>query len=198
MSLIVKTPPAAEPLLAADVYEHLRITDSGMHEDNLVARWIEVVRIRAEEFLKRTLITTVYTLHMDGFADTRYARSDVIRLPKPPIQSVATVKYLDGAGVQQTIASSDYRLDVNNDPPRLTPAWGKTWPGTRGVTGDVEIEYTAGYGLAGSSVPEDVLTAMLHGITGLWRMRSELEDVEVKRVPGRWLDLLAPRRVPNL
>jgi uncharacterized phiE125 gp8 family phage protein len=145
----VKTAPTAEPVSSSEAKLHLRVDAST--DDTLIAQIITAAREWCEAFQNRCFITQTLTCYMDEFPD-------IIDLPRLPVQSVSSVKYLDEQGVQQTLSASLYRVDVING--RMTPAYGESWPCTRVDTNAVEIEYIAGYGAA-AAVPASVKQAML-------------------------------------
>jgi len=151
MALEVITAPATDPVTTAECKTHSRISTSD--DDALIALYITRAREYAEDFLERTLITTTYDVHLDGFFDRTYVTGGVVQVPRPPLQSVTSIKYLDDNGDQQTWSSSLYRVDTKSSPGRITPAYGETYPSTRGVTGDVIFRVVAGFGDA-SAVPE--------------------------------------------
>ncbi|MDE2101265.1 MAG: hypothetical protein KGL39_28725 [Patescibacteria group bacterium] len=65
-------------------------------------------------------------------------------LPKPPLQSVVSVQYLDQTGTLQTMPSSDYQVITNNYPGYIKPVSG--WPSTQQNTANaVTIVFTAGW-----------------------------------------------------
>ena len=55
-----------------------------------------------------------------------------------------SVKYLDAAGVEQTLSPLDYLVDTASMQGYIVPAYGKAWPDTRGQINAVTVEYTAG------------------------------------------------------
>jgi len=67
-----------------------------------------------------------------------------IALPGWPVKSVTTVGYVDPDGASQTVDGADYLLDIGGDAARLTPAYNKSWPGTRAQNGAVTITYIVG------------------------------------------------------
>ena len=104
--------------------------------------------------------------------DRRWAERGVIRLPRPPLQSVSSITYLDVTGVQQTLDPSLYLVDVASDPGRVTPSFEQLWPFTRAQISAVSIHFTAGYGTS-SQVPKIALRAM-RLLIGHWYLYREL------------------------
>ncbi len=94
-------------------------------------------------------------------------------MPRPPLISVSSIKYLDLDGTETTVATSVYRVDADSEPGRITLDYNQTWPtDKRDVTNSVIIEHTAGYGASTSAVPEDIRHAILM-LIGHWYENRE-------------------------
>ena len=124
-----------EPVTLAEAKLHLRV--DGTDEDALIQGLISAARETCEDRTEGTVPVTGWRLTLDTFPDA-------IKLPRPPIVSVESVKYIDTAGVQQTLSPLDYVVDTVSSPGYIVPAFGKAWPETRGHINAVEVEYTAG------------------------------------------------------
>jgi uncharacterized phiE125 gp8 family phage protein len=148
------TAPTIEPVTVDDVKRRGRISGTDLNAD--VKQNITAARLMVEHDTGRQLITATWKLYLDRFP----VGGGVIRMPYPPLQSVTTIKYYDGDGVQQTWTASEYRVDKDSEPARITEAYGHTWPATRDMTGAVEVEYLCGYGTAGSNVPRTLRQAI--------------------------------------
>ncbi len=150
-SLAQTSAPSIEPLTTADAKHHARV-DAGA-DDAYVAQLVKVARRYVERITGRQLITATYELRMDRFYE-------VILLPRPPVQSVTSVKYIDTEGNSATVSSDEYDTDLKSEPARITEAWGEVWPATRSVVNAVTVTYDAGYGDNASDVPGDLIHAM--------------------------------------
>lgn len=164
MNLVLVSPPASSEILAlvsvADLKANLRITNSAedtVAEQKILASydWL------AGEFgwLNRTLITTEYKAVLPGFVNSetyydstkggptsRNVATSVIELPKPPLVSVQSVKYL-ASGVQETLDPAGYNVAVTSLFGTVSLASGAAWPTTIDTNSEaVEIAFTAGYG----------------------------------------------------
>jgi phage conserved hypothetical protein, phiE125 gp8 family len=120
---------------------------------------------------------------------------DIIRLPRPPLQSVTSVKYLDAAGVLQTLDPTKYQLDLDREPARIRPAPGTLWPTTYlGYFGmalaPVQITYVAGYGAA-AAVPDTIKAALKMHVAQLYEYREAVSDRPLTAVPMAVESLLA-------
>ena len=121
------SPPAAEPLTLAEAKLHLRVDFSD--DDALITALIVTARQQAEHRTGRALVSQQWRLGLDQFPD------DSLELPKPKLVSVQSVTYLDSNGTRQTLAGGDYEVITDGLVGRLVPAFGKSWPDCRGVSG---------------------------------------------------------------
>src|SRR5580765_8015305 len=107
MSLSLFAAPAAEPLTLSEVKAHLRIDTTD--EDAYLTTLITVARMRCEGATRRALITQTWDWVIDRWptwegyhggqtfepAYTSLPAGGFVWLPKPPLQSVAFVHYVD-------------------------------------------------------------------------------------------------------
>lgn len=154
MILTQTVAPTADPVLLEEVRDHCRVTSHA--EDAVMARYLKAAVRYAEERTRRQLITATWKLNQDILGGAW------IVLPRPPLQSVTSVKYYDSAGVQQTMSSGDYTVDTASDPGRIVLNYNTTWPGDqRGHVNDAEIIYVAGYGAVSTNVIETIRQAII-------------------------------------
>lgn len=167
--LTVVTPPAKEPLDLGDVKRHLRYEPG--YEDVLILSLITAARQYVETWTGKALITQTLRLTRDYFPGLREGYT--FRLPKPPLATVTSVQYTDTAGATQTVDSATYVVDVTAEVGRIGLAWGEIWP-TDAIEqiAAVKVNYTAGYGLTGASVPAPIKQAMLL-LIGHWFVNRE-------------------------
>ena len=151
-SLTQSTGPSAEPLDSADIKTHTHISHDA--EDSLLDSMIAASRHHVEEITGVQLINASWTMKLDGFPN-----SSELVLPRGPIQSVTSVTYLDTAGDTQTLVEDeDFVLDGDVRPPVLYLAADvNDWPSTYNEPNDVTVIWVAGYGAAGTSVPDRFL-----------------------------------------
>lgn len=149
MPLITITPPDAEPVSVDDVKLSARV-DAETFDDQLALLLIPAIRAEAEHRLGRRLITQTVELVLDAFP------SGEIDLRLPSVQSVTSIKYLDTAGVEQTIINTDYSLDTAASPGRVLLDTDAAWPATQDVPNAVRVRYVVGYGDDDASVPANI------------------------------------------
>lgn len=163
MPLKLITPPATEPLTLAEAKLHLRVDASD--EDTYITGLIQAAREKAEHDTGRSLITQTWELALDEFPTAG------IKLQRPPLISITSIKYDDEAGVEQTLSSALYTTDLYETVGRVMPVYDTDWPNTLDSTNVVRVRYTAGYGSA-SAVPQGIKNWMLVVIGQLYEERG--------------------------
>lgn len=174
--------PTEEPVSLAMARLHCRV--DGAEEDALLGTLIAAARQWCESWTGRALCTQTWRLSLDRFPLTRGeglaqreqwgdapGTGGVIRLPRPALIAVTAVEYVDTAGVLRTLAADQVLVGADEEPARLTPAYGLIWPVPRWQADAVRVTYTAGYGAA-AAVPEAIKQAMLL-LVGHWYRNRE-------------------------
>ena len=137
-----------------DVLTHCRVVDEA--EYGYVHGLLDMATRWVERRIERQLLTATWKVYFDAFPSE-------IELRKLPVASVTSVQYVDLAGVTQTLSASSYQTDyaAPDRPGRIKPAYGQSWPSTRGSTYNaVTVTFKAGYGAA-ADVPETIRGALL-------------------------------------
>ena len=111
--------------------------------------------------------------------------SGVIELPRGPVNSIASLTYVDDNGDTQTWDSANYLADVSSIPGRITPSYGGSWPSARNQSGSVRVTYSAGY----STPPRVAIQAVLL-LVGHWYMNRESEGFLPEAVSMAYWSLL--------
>jgi uncharacterized phiE125 gp8 family phage protein len=176
MVLKISVEPAEEPIEVADAKDHLRVTHTD--DDEYIGNLIKAARIWCENFQNRAYVTQTWRLLLDEFPS-----EDYIELPRPPLQSVTSVKYTDKDGAVTTLATSEYFVDTDSEPGRIVLNYDKTWPTTtlRPANG-VEVVYVVGYGV-GASVPDNKREAILLSVADWYENREHSSPVNLKEIP---------------
>ena len=174
MGLTLVTAPAAEPLTTAEAKTHLRVDNS--EDDVYIGALITAARQEVERYTGRALVTQTWDLTLDAFP----WGNGPIWLPRPPVQSVTSISYVDDAGATQTWATANYRVDITGETARIEPAWSLNYPTTRGIVAAVTVRFVAGYGAA-AAVP----ALMVHAIKLLVGEWYEQRQITTYGAPGR-------------
>ena len=176
MGLKLVTPPATEPVSLSEAKEHSRIT--GTDEDELITTFIEAAREYCEEYQNKAYITQTWDLSLDEFPDSPYS------LPKPPLQSISSIKYYDQDGTEYEFNASDYLVDTASVKGRISLAYGKSWPSvTLQPMNGVIIQFIAGYGDAGSDVPKRIRNAIKVLVEQIYENREATDIKEHLEIP---------------
>jgi uncharacterized phiE125 gp8 family phage protein len=175
------TDATVEPITAAEAKTYARISSST--EDTLTESLIKSARRHAEAITQRQLVNATWRLTLDWFPSWQ------IILPRPPLSSVSSIVYDEiEEGTATTMSASDYRVQTDPEPGTVEPSYDAAlWPTARVQSGAVRITYVAGYGAAGSSVPEDIRTAIK------WLVNHWLEErLPTSEVPPAFRQMLMP------
>jgi len=157
--------PDEEPLSLDEAKGQCGLLGNNAH-DTLLQGLITASRIYCERATGKAFVTQTLKLTRDCFPD--YREGYVLRLPRPPLQSLTPdadhltlgIEYDDSQGVTQTLAASEYVIDTACEPGRVGLVLGAVWPLTIDQIGVVRVTYLAGYGDA-AEVPQTVKRAML-------------------------------------
>jgi uncharacterized phiE125 gp8 family phage protein len=188
MGVKLITAPAVEPVSLEEAKKHLHIDADD--EDETIASLIMAAREWCEAFQGRAYITQSWELVLDSFPAKPY-----IDLPLPPLQTVDSIKYSDSAGVETTLAITEYVVNPDSYFGKIVPAYGKSWPSfTPYPAGAVRIQFTCGYGDA-VDVPQMVKQAMLLVIGHLFEHREDSAEKAFATIPMSAKTLLWPDKV---
>ena len=103
MEWLVSIAPTIEPVTLAEAKLHLKVENTA--DDDLITSLIKTARQWCEGYQNRSYITRTITLKTDKFPK-------VFRLPRPQLLTVTSIKYIDLAGVEQTLDSGVYAIDL--------------------------------------------------------------------------------------
>ncbi len=155
MALRLITAPTVEPISLTEAKAHLRVNHSD--DDTIIGALITAATSFVDGpsgFLGRALVAQTWELVIDEFPTSE------IQIPLPPLQSVVSVKYDDTAGIEQTLASTDYYVDDASEPGWIVPI-STGWPSTIDAINAVRVRFIAGYDSDAASPPD--LTANIPG-----------------------------------
>ena len=183
------TAPTTALLTTAEAKIHLREdlddSDNNTYIDTLVKR----ARLRAEAYTGRAFVSQTWTLYSDGFP-TEFI------VPRPPFQSVTTIKYYDDDGDLQTLDSSYYQTDIVSEPGRILEDPDYSWPNTEaGRVNSVIVTYVAGYGAASTDVPEDIIAGVSFILGHLYANHEDVAPTRQFVMPRGARDFLDSHKV---
>lgn len=213
-------PPTVEPISLDEAHLHLRLDvyDSPpVHPDDpLILGLITAAREWIEKFTGRSMSERLLEIGLDAFprqhrghhhhADHRLGvvyTGDVrhphpIRLPGGPVNALDRLVYTDAAGVVQTM--TDAQFDSYEEPARILPAAGGSWPSTQIRMAAVKARYWAGYrspddSPSGTPLPMPLKHAMLLVLGHLYENREDSVDVALESIPLGAQALARPYRL---
>jgi uncharacterized phiE125 gp8 family phage protein len=181
----LQTSPIAEPLTLAQAKQQVRREDVDTDDAYLEETLIPAARERGEFETARQFISTTWDLKLDRFPcpddlspwEQRWYPQGVLRVPKPPLQSVVSISYVDPDGATQTWASNQYVVDAPDGPTaargRIVPVYGVSWPTTREQINAVTVRFVAGYGDSAAAVPPRLRMGMLEDLGTLYEHRED-------------------------
>lgn len=182
----------------ADLVEDAPTENTTRDADPELASVIPDARERCEALTHRQFIKAQYQLtapcwpYADGF----------IEVPRPPLMEVASIRYLDTAGVWQTWATDQYEVSAPKGQMarrgRIRPAYGVSWPSLQDALEAVEVTFWAGYGPHRGDVP-GTLKRAVKLMAGSWYEQRENDVLErqttaIPKMSGRIEAILLPFR----
>lgn len=200
LDLILVTGPAVTPVDLAAAKAQLHIDADDDDQNTLIE---EKIAAATEDLdgpagsLGRALITQTWTLYLDRFphghdrrAVRRGHRADAIRLPLPPLMSVTSITYTDGAGEVQALPPDQYVVR-EGEMAVVEPAYGCCWPWSRCQPRAIAVTFVAGYGDAPAAVPAPIRSALLLMVGDLFENReTTVIDTRVAQVVSKTMDRL--------
>jgi hypothetical protein len=202
--------PAVEPVTLAEVWAHLRLDPEGSPpstpQDALLSQYIATAREMAEARTATTLCRrrrrALYRAFPEGGLGpdawwALYSGSlawEPLALPAGPASDVV-IRYYDEANQLQTLDPARYIVaGARRSLVSLLPSF--VWPATFQRVDAVQVEYTAGYGAAGSpsteaeeraAVPARVRTAILFLVQSMYDNPPKDERDAIERMVERML-----------
>lgn len=175
--------PAAEPVTLAEAKAHLRLTTTA--EDELITGLIRAARQEVEARNGTALIDQHWRLVLD-----RWPRSGLVPLKRHPVRELIAVTVFGEEGEATLIDPAAVETDLDSRPARLL--FTNPLPPARRMNG-IEIDFRAGFGEAGTDVPDLLKRAVLL-LVGHWyefRASFDASDQPVS-LPSGFERLIAP------
>lgn len=176
MTLQRTSAPAVAPVSLVDAKLHLRVDNTA--EDDLITALIEaaVSHLDAQGVLGRAVIT-------QSWAQWVGQSPGNVRLLVGPFQSLTSVEYYDADNALQTATLSEFETRLDGDFVIVKPKSGFAWPGAYSRDDAIKITYVAGYGDAGSDVPQSIRQAILLLVGHWYENRTAVSEASLKEVP---------------
>jgi uncharacterized phiE125 gp8 family phage protein len=126
---------------AAGIYgAMIQLKNPESDEDSWIEDMIATTRQYAESISDRSFLTQSHYLYLPQFPSENY-----IEIPRPPLQTINSIKYTDDDGTVTTLTTDYYNYDTKSQPGRVYLEDDKSWPSfTEYPFNAVEIDFTAG------------------------------------------------------
>ncbi len=190
MTLFRISGPPAEPVTLVEAKAHLRASHDS--EDGLIEGLVRAAREDLERQTGLVLIDQNWRLAVDTLP-----ASGMLTLSKHPIRSIDTVTVYGADGTPITLPAGAWEADLHSRPVRLRLDAGIA-PAGRVMNG-IEVDFTAGFGEAGTDVPDTLKRAILILTAHWYEFRGGFgpEDQPVSYPPG-YDRLISSHRVRRL
>lgn len=164
MTLFRTQPPAAEPVTLNEAKAHLRVAHAS--EDDLISALIRAAREEVERATGLALIDQAWRLAAD-----RLPASDTLLLHRHPVREVLSVTVYGSEGEAALVPADDWQLDSLSRPARLHF---RKRPQVLQAMNGIEVDFSAGFGEAGTDVPDLLKRAVLLLVAHWYEFRSSV------------------------
>lgn len=194
------TAPTIEPVTLDEVKAHIR--ESGDESDPLLQIYVQASREYAEAATGLALLTQTWEATFDRDWPGRWWDGNAyqrIWLPKPPLQSVSSVQYIDpNDGSTKTLDPSQYQVVKLPLVSYIEPAYGVgSWPSVRDQPDTITVQFIAGY-TAAALVPAKIRLAALMMAAHAYATREAVGPGGMSEVPLGVAALLSSDRASLL
>lgn len=162
MTLFRVSGPDAEPVTPAEAKAELRIDH--VSEDELIAGLIRAAREEVEHATGIAMIDQTWRLAADHIP-----ASGLLRLRRGPVKEILAVTTFGSEGEAALVDPADYQLDPLSKPARLHFS---KQPGRLRAMNGIEVDFTAGFGEAGTDVPDLLKRAVLMLVAHWFEFRA--------------------------
>jgi len=161
----------------AEAKAHLRIEPDFTGHDATLTTFALAATQWVENETRQQLVTRQYRLTLDAFPQCRE-----IKLPRAPLQSVESVKYLYG-GSDQSLDASAFTADPSGSKPgRITLNAGYAWPHADDAANAIRVTFNTGYGIA-ADVPQILKQCVLLMTGHFFENREAAIDRRIDTIP---------------
>lgn len=201
MALRLIEAPSALPVTLTEIKSHAVISHSA--DDALLAALLKSAVEQAQQHTGRQLVTATWEMSLDSFPRGTN-RAAAIEIPRPPLQEIVSISYLDTDGASRTMLSGSYVVDASPEPGIVFPSLDTEWPDTLpGKPNAVSVRFVAGWAMdaavspAAWTGPDGIKTWICSRVSTLYAHRETLPMVtalnQIGELPFSFVDcLLSP------
>jgi uncharacterized phiE125 gp8 family phage protein len=162
MTLFRTVDPPVEPVTLADAKAHLRL--DGTADDDFLTGLIRAARQEVEQATGVALIEQSWRLVLDCWPG-----DGTVLLKVHPLRAVLSVTLYGSEGEASVLAPENYQVDALSRPARIH--FETAPPALRAMNG-IEIDFSAGFGEAGTDVPDLLKRAILLLVAHWYEFRT--------------------------
>ena len=169
---VVVPPDGTEPLTLEQVKRQCGIAPSDTELDDTLELMMKAARGHVERYCSIYVPSQTVVVKCDRFCD-------FARVPVAPIQSIASISYVDTAGGNASLGSSAYELRNDGMTVSIVPAHGTRWPAIQPGS-RIIVRAVVGF----ETVPAELLSAMLLHVRSQYGMTGSDVNLKKKVVEG--------------
>jgi len=197
--LTIVTDAAAEPWTVSDAEVGYHLRRDSSDDDAYVTHLIKAARRQFERMTGLALVNQTLKATWDRLPSRNGATLTEVDLPRAPLSSISSVKYLDSTGAEQTFSASAYSAkDV-----ACVGAFGRLalkpdydWPELGDYKGAFYVTFVSGFGASAASIPEDIRLAILWMVAWWYEERLPVNVGNiVNPLPAHLTDMIEGHRV---
>jgi uncharacterized phiE125 gp8 family phage protein len=188
MSSILLSGPAVEPITLGEAKAYLRVEHGD--DDLVIAALIAAARIHVEAQTRRALITQTWRIIRGCWPP-----EGRLSISPAPVQEILAARVYDSDGSALAIDTQAFVIDKASALIAFAP-WSLPAPGRS--FGGIELDVKAGYGDAGTDVPEPLRQAIRLLLAHWYENRGLTAGRAVAVSPASVSALIAPYQVRSL
>ena len=176
--LAVIEPPSVMPVSLALLRDQVEVGEDDGHDDKLKV-YLQAATKWVQEQTETSLVNTKWRWTLDRFPKTR----ESLTLPRWPLGSLVSIKYLDQNSDQQTLDLATVTTRANDGRVRISRKDYAAWPPARLTPDAVEIEFIAGFGDREVDVPGAWQEPVLLLAANWFKYREAVTEGQTAEVP---------------
>ncbi len=189
---VLLTAPTVEPVALADMKSFARVGTTA--DDGLITSLIKASRQWCEQFTGRVFVFQTWRLWVSCAP-----RKREILLPRAPLASITQILSYDEQDQSSEWDTDNVTVDTAHIPGRIVLKESFVWPQFQRSANSMMIDYVAGYGSAGTDVPEALKIAIMQLAIHWYENREAvLANESAYRVPLTVEALLQSYRIYNV
>jgi len=181
---VLETASTGEVVTTAELNKYLYISTTA--DDSFVETFNTAARADLEDRYGWSFRTQTWKYYLDNWPAT-----DTLQIPKPPLVSISSIKYIDSTGgTTSTFSSTNYFTNINGYLGEVVLEPDASWPGgTLRPANPIIVEFVSGYG-GSSQVPKTIRQAVLFRAMELFENRDPARPANMVPVGNQTIGTL--------